>query len=343
MEVDEEAVQIMTLHISKGLEFDVVFALGLASRTPETEEDAAELNAEKQRQLYVAMTRAKKRLYVPIALSQKEAHSGTHSPMELFCRHLESDGPLTERLAALSKTESITIERLPSPLALAPTRPVKPIEALFSPPPPPGAFTPSYLSSFTTLAQGSEVRLGENKAEGFTLQSMPRGAETGIAVHEIFETLFSSLKPIWRNPAAIDALVAERLRFSPLLPWQEAIQQMVRNTVTLPLQAEGEFFSLSELEPHQLQAEVEFLFSTPPHFVKGFIDLIICHRSHVYFLDWKTNWLADYEASSLQSAMKAHDYGLQASLYAEAIQRHFKRDYGGAFYLFVRGGAALFV
>ena len=115
MEVDEEAIQIMTLHISKGLEFDVVFALGLASRTPEGDE---ELDAEKQRQLYVAMTRAKKRLYVPIALSNKDPGPGTHSPMELFSRHFE--GPFLEHLAALSKIESITIEQLSKPFILGP-------------------------------------------------------------------------------------------------------------------------------------------------------------------------------------------------------------------------------
>lgn len=343
MEVNEEAVQIMTLHISKGLEFDVVFALGLASRTPEAEEEVEEIDAEKQRQLYVAMTRAKKRLYVPIALGQKEPHPGTHSPIELFCAHLAKEGPLMEKLSALSKTESITMEHLPTPFSLAPPLSVKPAEEIVHPLPPPLSFISSYLSSFTTLAQGSEVRLSAQKDEGFTLQSMPRGAETGIAVHAIFETLFSSQKPLWRDPLAIDALVAEQLRFSPLLAWKEVLQRMVRDTIALPLQADGEFFSLSELEPHQLEAEMEFLFSTPPHFVKGFIDLVICRRNRVYLLDWKTNWLEDYGIASLQAAMKAHDYGLQASLYAEAVRRHFKMEYGGAFYLFVRGGAALFL
>ncbi|HSX10298.1 MAG TPA: UvrD-helicase domain-containing protein [Chlamydiales bacterium] len=338
MEVDEEAVQIMTLHISKGLEFDVVFALGLASRTPEADEEIAELDAEKQRQLYVAMTRAKKRLYVPIALSKRDPAPGAHSPMELFCRHLGID-----QLTSLSKTESITLEHLSSPLILDPSVAVKPDLEMPSSPPPPIPYQLSFLSSFTTLAKTSEVKWSEQKTEGFTLQSMPRGTETGIAIHQIFETLFSHSKPVWRDPKAIDALVEEELRFSPLAPWNHAIQKMVQSIITLPLQADGEFFSLSELEPNQLQVEMEFLFSTPPHFVKGFIDLVICHRAKVYFLDWKTNWLEDYTPSSLHAAMQAHDYALQASLYAEAIRRHFKMPYGGAFYLFVRGGVSLFI
>ena len=51
-------VNILTTHKSKGLEFDIVFALGIASRT--TEDEFFEGDAEKMRMLYVACTRAKK-------------------------------------------------------------------------------------------------------------------------------------------------------------------------------------------------------------------------------------------------------------------------------------------
>ncbi len=335
MEVDEEAVQILHLHISKGLEFDIVFALGLASRTPKSDEDIPELEAEKLRQLYVAMTRAKQRLYVPLALSKKDPEPGTHSPLELFCRHISLD-----QLPSLCK--EITFETLSSPLSLAPPSP-KPESKAFPPRPIPHSFSPSFLSSFTTLAQGQEsnVKWTDSPPGVFTLQTMPRGSETGILVHGIFERLFSAPTPLWRHPIAIDTLVAEQLRFTPLEPWKEAVQQMVRQSVTLPLTADGEFFALSELEPQQLQVEMEFLFTTPPHFVKGFIDLVFFRRGKVYFIDWKTNWLEQYDPSSLQAAMQTHDYGLQVELYAEAIRRHFQADFGAAFYLFVRGGAYL--
>jgi exodeoxyribonuclease V beta subunit len=118
---------------------------------------------------------------------------------------------------------------------------------------------------------------------------------------------------------------------------------MVQQTLSMPLQIEGEFFFLRELKPGELQVEMEFLFTTPPHFVKGFIDLVFIHRDKVYFLDWKTNWLETYDESSLQASMKGHDYGLQASLYAEALQRHMNRPFGGAFYLYVRGGTYFYI
>ncbi len=360
MEVDDDAIQIMTLHNSKGLEFEVVFALGVASRTPEVEEDSSEFDAEKLRQLYVALTRAKKRLYVPIDLTLTEplqeedfsedeerihtiAKKGTHSPMTLFCQQLGE--PVETFLTRLAQTEAITVERIVDPILLDTPRPDIPV-ATAGPSLIPAAATPCYLSSFTTLAN---VQVEEDVSykpsvdvQALTLQAMPRGVETGLIIHQIFQALFQSKEAIWRDPVAMDVLVAEKLQGTALSQWIAAIQEMVRHTMTLPLQADGEFFSLSELTCGQVQVEVEFLFSSSPHFIKGFIDLIFCIRGKVYFVDWKTNWMEEYTPERLREVMTLHDYWLQADLYAEAIRRHFTLPLGGAFYLFVRGGQVLF-
>jgi exodeoxyribonuclease V beta subunit len=74
----EDAVRILTLHASKGLEFEIVFALGVARGSPE-EEEKGEQEAEKLRLLYVAFTRAKRRLYVPLERI-------LNSPLDLFLR-----------------------------------------------------------------------------------------------------------------------------------------------------------------------------------------------------------------------------------------------------------------
>jgi exodeoxyribonuclease V beta subunit len=65
-------------------------------------------------------------------------------------------------------------------------------------------------------------------------------------------------------------------------------------------------------------------------------------------VDWKTNWLGNDDAAytCVKDAMSEHDYWLQARLYTEALRRHVKQFYnepfeeifGGAIYLFVRGG-----
>lgn len=329
MEEREAAVQIMTLHVSKGLEFDVVFALGLASRTPISEEKE-EINAEKMRQLYVAMTRAKKRLYLPIAVIKKEIDEGAHSPMEWFARYFQR--PLIEEIEALAQKESITVERINTPFPLPQAvwgKEEKPEERRL----PAHSYAPCYLSSFTTLARTKEHEIHWTKPEEgiFTLQTMPRGASTGTAIHAMFESLFRSRTPLWRDPKAIEALVREHVRHTPLENWQKAIQTMIEQIVNMPLQG----FSLSEID--RFQVEMEFLFPQTTDFIKGFIDLVFYVGGKVYFLDWKTNWLENYEPHQLEKAMQAHDYGLQASLYKEAIRRHFKVDFGGAFYVFIRG------
>jgi exodeoxyribonuclease V beta subunit len=342
MEAEEDAIQIMTLHISKGLEFEIVFALGLASRTPAADDEKEEIDAEKLRQLYVAMTRAKKRLYIPFIAEQEESEPGTHSPMELFSRFFGKD-----ELRSLAERESITFEHLTDLYPLPPPKirfEPKRVEEAKSPR---IFFTPSRLLSFTSLAQTSEpeVKLVAPIPDGYTLNTMPRGAETGVIIHQIFESVFSSKIAIWKDRKALEALVAEEVQFSPLSSWKGAIVEMVQQTITAPLIANGEFFTLAELNVKELQVEMEFLFSTEPHFVKGFIDLVFKHRGKYYILDWKTNWLDEYTESSMQKAMKVHDYELQAAIYAESLRRYlgvrdrFTDLFGGAFYFFVRGNA----
>jgi exodeoxyribonuclease V beta subunit len=339
MEVDEDAVQVMTLHMSKGLEFDVVFALALSSRTPEPAEEMEELNAEKLRQLYVAMTRAQRRLYVPMVLEEKGAEVATHSPMELFAQHL-----IPDELFQIGRTQSLTLEHLLSPhlLKTAPTEPQQGAhrENRLQKVP----FQPCFLHSFTTLAreEESDILWTPLSTTEFTPHTLPRGKETGVMIHTIFERLFQSQEPIWKEKAAVTTFVREQLRFSPLLPWEEAIASLVSSALTLPLEGN---FSLSQVEVENVAVEVEFVFDHPPHFMKGFIDLVFCYRGHYYFLDWKTNWLGTgdefYQESHIQLAMKNHDYYLQAAIYKEALNRFFPHSlvFGGAFYFFLRGGA----
>lgn len=326
----QEAVQVMTLHVSKGLEFDVVFAWGLTTKTPESGEEREEAEAEKLRQLYVAMTRAKKRLYAPLVVKPKEAKPGTHSPMELFSRYFSE-----------AEIEKLPGEMLPDFLG-APftTREFFQKNSAETFPLSPPHLPSSTLLSFTALAQEQFIELKpmEMSNTSFTMHTLPRGAETGVMIHGLFERIFSSTWPIWQDPIATRALVEKELFGSPLMPWQEAIQEMIQQVLDLKL----EDVTLRQLQPKDIWVEVEFLFPAPPNWVKGFIDLVFCCRGRYSFIDWKTNWLgessSDYTFEAMEQAMKAHDYSLQATLYKEALKRYLGNDsIGNAFYLFVRG------
>ncbi len=67
------ALQLMTVHSAKGLEFDAVFATGLEEGLFPHENSASELDGveEERRLMYVAVTRARKRLYISFAQTRQ--------------------------------------------------------------------------------------------------------------------------------------------------------------------------------------------------------------------------------------------------------------------------------
>jgi exodeoxyribonuclease V beta subunit len=106
--------------------------------------------------------------------------------------------------------------------------------------------------------------------------------------------------------------------------------------------------------PERYAASVAALGFAPLRgYLRGFVDLVFEHAGRVYVVDYKSNFLgvrpADYVPGRLAMAMAEHHYYLQYHLYALAVLRHFaarssgawsyERNFGGVFYLFLRGMA----
>jgi exodeoxyribonuclease V beta subunit len=106
--------------------------------------------------------------------------------------------------------------------------------------------------------------------------------------------------------------------------------------------------------PHMIEqfpARLENLsFAPSVGFMKGYIDMVFRHRGRFYLLDWKSNYLGPtpehYDQSSLQKAMDAHYYILQYHIYTLALHQYlryrqpdysYEKDFGGVFYIFLRG------
>ncbi len=370
------AVRIMTLHISKGLEFSIVFALALISRTslkermilerreeksffiPAEEGTEAylkhceELDAEKSRQVYVAMTRASLRLYVPILLAKKKsARFGTASPMELFLARAisrpSSYEDLYEKLLAI-ESESVEsfLESLKKEAKISfsnsfldkvlgrKKREDSPFPVFFTPK---LKSSSSYsLQSFSTLSKTVHSRPHSKQSleeveQDLSIHAIAKGKESGILLHEIFEQLPHLDK------------VSERIQKSSLVSYQAAIEGQVE--LILQKRLFKDAFSLKELAPKYWMKEQEFFYQKSEQVLTGFIDLIIAHESKVYLIDWKSNYLgpsaACYSQEAMEEVMRESDYFLQEKIYREAVEKllSLKKGwlFGGSLYCFLRG------
>ena len=82
-EAGQDALQLMTVHSAKGLEFDAVFITGLEEGLFPHESSARELDGvdEERRLMYVAITRARRRLYMSFT-QQRMLHGQTRFNMK---------------------------------------------------------------------------------------------------------------------------------------------------------------------------------------------------------------------------------------------------------------------
>lgn len=354
-----DAVNILTIHVSKGLEYEVVFPIGLINRSHNAgsfvtdldtgkihikpgEKHSLELDAEKMRLLYVALTRAKGRLYVPVLFEKKkkEIAPGLASPMELFLAKLigtNSAQPLMTFLNCIKANHQISF----SYCELQQDHPIftlfKPVEAIQKPPIP-------YLNLGTEqILSFSSLKKVEHKKH-ITLESTLKGSQFGIQIHSIFEKLsFPTLQTI----TSADELLFLFEAFDEKNRLESA--KMIFHALKTPLLIEDPNFILANLDPAKTTKEFEFLLKTPEGFLKGFIDLFFEYQNKYYIVDWKTNYLgsdtSDYNRPQLEKAMIDNEYILQNKIYISALQRYlslfeqrtFKECFGGVFTLFIRG------
>jgi ATP-dependent DNA helicase UvrD/PcrA len=90
---DDPAVTLMTLHNAKGLEFDVVFMIGMEDGVfphYRSMTDAAELE-EERRLAYVGITRARRRLYLTHAWSRSLFGGSNYNPPSRFLGEIPTD------------------------------------------------------------------------------------------------------------------------------------------------------------------------------------------------------------------------------------------------------------
>lgn len=347
---DKNAVQVMTIHMSKGLEFGVVFALGLASRVnPDqslTEEERLELDAEKMRQLYVALTRAKNRVYVPYVIDQKPRtfKIGEQSAIELFFQNALNKKALSkvdfqEGMKFLSDKISINFlekqeieeqeQNLPSSYLFENT----PLKA-----------SSKKILSFSSLFSDSKEKsylFDEKKYPELEAPLLPPGTNTGIVLHDLLEKIL--IDPHLQKEEKLFSFIQRKLQRSSLKGFKENIFNILKKTLDSPI---FQTFNLRNLSTEALQTEMEVFYPLPNgQLMQGILDLAFYYKGKYYLVDWKSNLLQDYSPEFLEEEVQKHRYDLQASIYTEAFRRYlekvervsFKDSFGGYYLIFLRG------
>ena len=108
---------------------------------------------------------------------------------------------------------------------------------------------------------------------------MPRGAETGVVIHRIFERIFSE-KDSWKSQSHVSRIVKEEVAGGTLALWEKKVDELVQASLDLRLPPD---FCLRDLQALSVRAEVEFMFEANPHYLKGFIDLLFRHEGETLF------------------------------------------------------------
>jgi exodeoxyribonuclease V beta subunit len=410
LESDEDAVRIVTIHKSKGLEYDITFypfarkepwhgnelvkfhdgnelvldlERGEASKTLRAREDLAEL----VRQLYVALTRARHRSYVVWQEGKKRgsrtALNWLYGP-ETSAEKFAICGGVNAAPAAVAEFVSgkvIAVAEMPEAV-LTSRRRTPEAEQKFEPRIFTGVIDRGWgMVSFSSLASGrtEEVETPdydsvetpletEPLASAQGIHAFPGGMRAGTCLHKILEEID------FTDPGSITPLVKTKLELFRISGFDEVVTETIARVLRTPLGVSGfclasirqrlpelEFtFAIDAVRAPQLQAlfaESDFpaaigrlQFQPARGFVKGFIDLVFEHEGKFYFVDWKSNWLGPdasfYNSESLAGAMAANFYTLQLSIYALALHRFlrsrlpgydYEKNFGGAFYLFLRG------
>lgn len=393
IDTEQDGVKILSLHSSKGLEFKIVFALGLINpikrgdslllieergkkiarpslSDAEERHYLEEVDAEKMRQLYVTMTRAKERLYLPALLIQKgNIKWGEASPMDLFLARLgrpiltyeelyqtlnNEEHQLIDWIEKKGKEQGITYSfTVNAPCVIKEDNQDK--SNLVSPKIPRISAPPLYMSSFSNMSSSSYFSLDTIPPHDFsaseqTPHTLPADANTGLLLHRILEKI-----PFNIGEDEIIPFIQAQIDLDKWIPWISTIKTLIQNVLKVNLGS----FSLSELSENSFYKEMPFIFpykgpliegtSFSNGMINGVIDLIFQYNDLYYILDWKSNWLGPnidaYEPDSLKSVMDQHQYFLQATLYTEALKRYLKvvetrpfdQCFGGVFYLFLRG------
>lgn len=370
---DGEAVVVMTIHKSKGLEFKIVFALGACVRgkdrielikskqeqltqlevfdslNPHHQQVIRQEDLEKMRHLYVAFTRAKQRLYVPY-LFLEDVKEKSLSPLELFFRKsFSKEGAFSKEgcLQTLSSLEEQGISfnlgfKLQDQICDAKPASIMTID-------PPVKFTRNFkqilVDSFSSLHAKEFIKDPTKKLLAPSI--IPSSSEVGEIFHKILEKIFERGLYLHHTFEAIHYLIKQEIAYSPLQEFEKPTFDLIEKLLTMRFCVEDITLFFKDIPARSIATEMDFLMQDNQMLYQGVIDLVFVYQGKYFIIDWKTNDLgldpACYDAPALKQCMQDHHYDKQAKLYIQAMRAFLAKKglsentFGGMLYVFLRG------
>ena len=214
----------------------------------------------------------------------------------------------------------------------------------------------------------STALLNENESN---ILDLLRGKQVGTALHRHFENCyFSDLANTEEIDKLRQSLQLDETFTEPLQNWLQQISHTPLSNETgialadlankdcikeMPFYLairehfDVEAFNRALKAHHHLPSE-PLQFEQIQGMVRGAIDLVFRHNGKYYLVDYKSNFLgstlADYNQEALKKEMLHSHYDWQYLIYTLALHRYlqsvvphydYARDFGGVFYLFLRG------
>jgi len=172
-EAGEDCVQLMTLHSAKGLEFDLVFVVGLEEGlfpALQSMEEPGRLE-EERRLCYVGLTRAKRKLYLTHAETRRLYGKETYPRPSRFLREIPPEH-LEEIRSRANVTRPMAAKPAPVPIATSALQDVSPF----------GNFRPGQRVSHAKFGEGIILKLGGEGSGAYVRVNFSRLGSKDLAL-----------------------------------------------------------------------------------------------------------------------------------------------------------------
>ncbi len=334
IESDNEAVKIVTIHSSKGLEYNIVFAPYLdfvpstkhvfcSFREPQTGQYVTLAKAdltdtqkeiltqqedqENSRLIYVAITRAVYKCFI-----YRNTHYKT-SALTHFTKELQNPNPnlitQTSNYPLTTNHSPLTTNPLPLPTSPSPVN-FQLLEKNWH------KLSYSFLKAPYVNYPTIKSNQKPNPYDNFIFNDLAKGAKTGNMLHHIFENIQLNNPKTW--PQAINNTL-KNFTTNQTDNYKTNLLELVQHSLNTTLNIAGQSFTLSAVDAKKCINEFEFDFTVSPFKISqlkaledantqinlspgnnlegvmnGKIDLFFEHQGKYYVLDWKSNYLGNH-------------------------------------------------